>query len=108
MRENTVESVGQQRAGWATGLLTGPEHEVIDQELTAPLEKIGESFPAGGRIETILVADFDPGKRLTFPVDPVPQMNELFLFGEERFAGDQPFLFRYNGVLHIGGLLLLS
>ena len=79
MRENAVEAIGQQRAGRAARLLTRTEHEVINQELTAPIEKIGESFPAGGRIENVFLADFDPGKRLALLIDPVPQMNEFFL-----------------------------
>ena len=78
---------------------------MIDQELTAPIEKIGESFPAGGRIENVLPADFDPGKRLALLIDPVPQMNEFFLFREESFARGEPFLFGYDSVLHIRGLL---
>jgi hypothetical protein len=59
-----VESVRNDRAGGASGLVVGPEHEVIDEELRAPLEKVGQRGFAFSCFELVFLVHPDPGQFL--------------------------------------------
>src|SRR5579863_3248987 len=53
----TIDMVGKERASQASRLPTGTEHEVINDQLAAPVEEIGERLLAIGRVEYILLLD---------------------------------------------------
>ena len=54
------EAVGAQRTVRAPGLVVGMEHEVVDDELTAAGEEVGERLLAVGAIEDVLLVDAFP------------------------------------------------
>ena len=59
-----VEAVGDRRAGRASRLVVGAEHEVIDQELRAAPEQVLERRGALRRCRTVVLVDAHPGQRL--------------------------------------------
>ena len=61
---NAVEAVCDRRAGRTAGRILRPEHEVVDEELRAASEKIGEGRLALVGLETVLLVDLNPGQIL--------------------------------------------
>jgi hypothetical protein len=59
--DRAVEAVGDRRAVRAPGGVVGPEHEVVDEQLRASLEQAGKGRRALVGLETVLLADPDPG-----------------------------------------------
>ena len=53
MDRKTVETVGDHRAGRAAGLVIGPEHEVIDEQLRAPGKQILQRPRARFGVESV-------------------------------------------------------
>src|SRR5262249_50287037 len=104
MNQCTVEMIGQERAAGATRGPIRPEHEVIDDQLTASGEQIGERLFARGCREAIILLDLHPGQRQPFGVDGVAQMCGFFLSQQQRAAGLEPFVARHDSMLHHGGL----
>src|SRR5216684_4306568 len=62
-----VEAVRDRRAGWTPCHVLGPEHEVIDEELGASSEEIGEGCCALVGLEAVLLVDSNPGQLLPPP-----------------------------------------
>jgi len=63
MREmpvRAVKMIGQVRAAFATLLPPRAEHEMIDNELTASVEEIGQRFFPIRSFEQIFLVDLDP------------------------------------------------
>src|SRR5262249_51884868 len=60
VRGEPVEAVGDRRAGRAAGGVIGPEHEVVDEELRAPAEKVRQRGAPFAGLESILLVDPNP------------------------------------------------
>ena len=74
-----VEPVRDRRAGRAPRRIVGPEHEVVDEELRAPPEEIGQrDVPLVG-LESILLVDPDPRQFLTSPRQLVAATGQFLL-----------------------------
>ena len=54
--------VGHERAARATLLPIRSEHEVVDDQLAAPVEEVGERDLALGRVENVILLDLHPGQ----------------------------------------------
>ena len=52
--------VGHERTTRAALLPIRPEHEVVNDQLAASVEKVGERFFAGGRVKDVVLLDFHP------------------------------------------------
>src|SRR6266851_2269073 len=65
--DGAVEAVRDRRAGRTPGRVLGPEHEVIDEELRASPEEIGEGRCALVGLEAVLLVDTNPGQLLPLP-----------------------------------------
>src|SRR3989454_990089 len=74
-----VESVGDRRAGRTPCFVVGPEHEVVDEELRAPSEKVGQRGAPLVRLESVLLVDPDPRQLLPSPRQLVAAPRELLL-----------------------------
>src|SRR5438270_3902155 len=74
-----VEAVGDRRAGRAPGRVVGPEHEVVDEELRAPSEEIGEGRFALVGIEAVLLVNANPGQVLPHPRELVATPRQRLL-----------------------------
>ena len=55
-----VDMIGQERATRATLLPLGTEHEMIDDQFAAAVEKVGEGLFAARPVEHIVLFDLDP------------------------------------------------
>ena len=62
---DAVEPVRDRRAGGASSLEVGPEHEVVDEELRAPSEKVRQRGTPFIGFESVLFVDPNPGQLLT-------------------------------------------
>src|SRR5438445_466012 len=74
-----VEAVGDRRAGRAPGRVVGPEHEVVDEELRAPSEEIGEGCRALVGLEAVLLVNANPGQLLPHPRELVATPRQRLL-----------------------------
>src|SRR5262249_49253685 len=91
MRDRAVKAIGDHRATGTAFIPFRAEHEVVDDELAATTEKIGEGFLAGGRIEDVVLLDLEPRELAALPGDVVAQASQFLFFGEKFFARGHPF-----------------
>ena len=61
VRQRAVKMVGHKRAARASLFPVGMEHEVVDDQLAAPGEEIGQGFPAIWAVEGISLSIFTHG-----------------------------------------------
>lgn len=87
VNEAAAEMIGQVGAAGATLLPCRTEHEVIDDQLAAAGEKVGEGLLAGGAVEYILFFDFFPGQLAALLAQFIAQPGEFFFFAEEPLYG---------------------
>lgn len=90
--------VGHQRAAWAALLPAWPEHEVIDHQLAAPGEEIGQRNPSSGRIEMVVLLHFHPGQSAPFSGEFIEQANGLFFPFQQLFARADPIVLGHDAV----------
>jgi hypothetical protein len=77
--DEAIEAVRDHRARRAPGLVVGPEHEVIDQQLRTPRKEIGErSAPCLG-FKAVRLVDLDPWQRLAAARQLVAAPREFLL-----------------------------
>src|SRR5881394_2390867 len=93
-----VEAVGDRRAGRAPGLVIGPEHEVVDEQLRAALEQLGEARLAAVGVEPIILLDPDPRQRLALLGNRVALVRQRFLRLEQLEPLAKPVLTAGDGV----------
>ena len=68
------------------------EHEVLDDELAAPVEQVGERLLAVRAVEHVVLLDLDPGQRATFGAQLVAQAGEFLFLAQEFLACGKPFV----------------
>src|SRR5437868_10082665 len=88
--DDAVEVVGPERARLAAGLPVGAEHEVVDDELAAAVEQVGEARLAARAGELVVLGDLDPGQVAARGGEPLALVGELLLAGEQLLAGLEP------------------
>jgi hypothetical protein len=59
-----VEAVRDRRACQTAGGVVGPEHEVVDEQLRASAEEVGQRRAALVRVEGVLLVQPDPRQLL--------------------------------------------
>ena len=96
--DGAVEAVGDRRAGRTPRRVVGPEHEVIDEQLRASSEEIGEGRGALVGLEAVLLVDPDPGQLLPLPRQLVAAPRQLLLGLEQLQPGREP-LFACSGLV---------
>jgi hypothetical protein len=87
-----VEIVGRPGAARATLLPLRPEHEVIDDQLAAAVEEVGESLLALRPVEVIGLVDLDPGQLAPLGAQAVAQAREFLLLAQELLACGKPLI----------------
>src|SRR5204863_6847370 len=91
--ERAVEAVAQVgAAGTGTVRVVGPEHDVVGEQLRAPVEELGESLLAVLGVELVLLLDRDPGEIATLALDLLVSLRLLRLELGELVPGRLPFL----------------
>lgn len=86
--------VDEKGAAIAADLFAWSKHEVIDNELFAACEKVGEADVAGfvaDRREGVGLRDFNHGEGAHFLSELHVRAQSCFLLDEEFFAGLEPF-----------------
>src|SRR5260221_9492867 len=99
MLARAVDLVREQRTAGASLVPFGTEHEVIDDELAASVEKVGERHRALGAFEDIVLLDLDPGQRAALFRQAVALARPPLLFGGKRTPRLDPSLLRNNLML---------
>ena len=66
VHQGSLDVVGFERAADAAFVPARPEHEVLDDELAAAVEQIGQRLLALRRVEQIGLVDLDPGQFASF------------------------------------------
>ena len=92
--DGAVEAVGDRRAGQTPRGVLGAEHEVIDEELRAPSEEIGEGCRPFLGVEPVLLVDADPGQLLPPARKLVAAPRQRLLGVEQLQPGSEPLLAR--------------
>ena len=90
---DAIEAVGAQGAMGATRLVVRAEHEMVDDELAAPLEEIGKRLIAVGTLEHVILCNFHPGKAAALFVQLILHLGKLLFLREEFLTRLDP-LFR--------------
>src|SRR5207237_10283203 len=94
----TVEPVGDCRAGRTARRVVGPEHEMIDEELRAPSEEVCQrGIPFIG-LESVILIDANPRQLLTSPRHLVAAPRQLLPRLEQLEPSCQP-LFTCSGLM---------
>src|SRR5207247_111305 len=88
--DGAVEAIRDRRTRRTPRLIVGPEHEVIDEELRAPPEEVGQRGAALVGIELVLLVDPDPRQLLPAPRQLVAAVRQLFLRLEQLEPGSKP------------------
>ena len=63
MRQRAIAVIGKKGTTGASGLPAGTQHEMVDDQLAAAAEQIGQAFLARRSIENLRLFDLDPGQR---------------------------------------------
>jgi hypothetical protein len=109
MREQPLDVIHLEGAPHALTRLSGPHHEVFDEELAATVEQIGQGHLAVRRVEDVRLLDLHPGQRATLGGEPVAEPGELLLSRHQGLARFEPFLARDDsGGVHHAHRALLS
>src|SRR6266542_1077650 len=113
--ERAVNMVGHERAAWTAFLPIRSEHEVVNDQLAASGEQLGERYLAPRRIEVVVLLKLHPRQLAPLGAQLVAQPGEFFLLPQQLLAGRDPFLARRNfGFLgqcvglHVGHNIFLS
>ena len=88
VHDDRIEVVDPERA-MLTGLAplgVRVEHEVVDHELPAPVEEIGQALLTVGPVEDVFLLDALPRQLAPLPAQLVAQPRELLLLGESEGA----------------------
>src|SRR5579883_523425 len=98
VNREAVEAVRNHRAGGAARRPVGSEHEMVDEELRAPAEEVGERGAPAIGLEAVLLLDLDPGQLLPPPRQLVAAPRQLLLRLQQIEPRRQPFLACPGGV----------
>src|SRR5215469_11901370 len=96
--DGAVEAVRDRRAGRTPCRVLGPEHEVVDEQLRASPEQIGEGRRALIGLEAVLLVDAEPGQLLPPPRQLVAAPRQRLL-GLEQLQPRRKPLFTCSGLV---------
>src|SRR5690349_7476092 len=100
MDQGASDMVALERAADAALLLSRRQHEMLDDQLAAAVEQIGQGRLSGRRVERVGLVDLDPRQRAPLGAQAVAQSRHLLFLGEERGAGLEPFVAGYDAMFH--------
>ena len=96
---DAIEVVGPERAARTTFGPLRPEHEVVDEQLAAPLEQLGQRTGSVFGVEPVVLVDAHPGEGSPLAAQFVAPARELLLRLEKVQPRTEPFLPRGDGGL---------
>src|SRR5215469_13643195 len=98
VHERSVDGVGYHRTARTAFRPLRAEHEVINHELRAAGEELGQRYSALGPVEYVILFDFDPGQFAPVAAELVAEPSKHFLFFQQRSARLKPFFVRNYGM----------
>src|SRR5262249_4949269 len=96
---DAVEAVRPEGTTGASLAPVGTEHKVVNDELAASREKVGEAHLSLRPVEDVVLLDFFPRERAALPGEIVPELREFLLFGEKRPPRCHPLVVRDDGMV---------
>src|SRR6266536_5475789 len=109
VREQAVDAVGHRRTGRAAGLVAGAEHEVVDEQLRAPVEELAKWLLAVVRVEAVLLLHPHPGQLASKLGELVAEPGVLLLADEQPLTCGEPLVTCSDSAIsHLLSHLLLS
>jgi hypothetical protein len=91
-----VDVVGLERTAGAARFPIGVKHQMMDDELTASIEQVGERHLALGRVEDIVLLDLDPGQGAPLGAQAVARPHVLLLLDQKRLTRSEPLVLRHD------------
>src|SRR6188768_3820322 len=101
MNHGAVEMIGEERAARAALHPAGAEHEMIDHQLAPAAEQVCERFFSVWAVKDVLFLYRRPGQLTARGAQGVARLGEFLFLREQGFACFEPFVLRYDLVLHI-------
>src|SRR5262245_26542044 len=98
MRDCAVEVIGYERAARAAFMPIRPEHEMVNDQLTAARKEVSQRDPAVRGIENIFFVNSLPGQLPPLGGQLVVEPSELFFLHQKGPASFDPFRIRYDVV----------
>src|SRR5437870_9401096 len=95
MREvqvGAVDMIGQERAARALLVPLRTEHEVIDDQMAAPVEEVGERLLAVRPRQHVGLFDLDPGQLAALSAQFIAQPGEFLLLDQVLLSRSEPLL----------------
>ena len=105
MREHAVDGVGDRRVDRVTGLVARAEHEVVDEQLGAPVEQLAERLLTVVSVEAVVLLHSHPRQLASLPRELVAESRVFLLAGKELLTCSEPLLAGSNLVISHCGLL---
>src|SRR5262249_33620934 len=84
--------VNQIRAARAAIVPGGIEHEMVDNQLAAPVEQVEQTRLAIWPFEGVFLLDLDHRQPASFSIELVPRTGGFLFFAEQLRASSEPFL----------------
>src|SRR5919106_6620469 len=106
MGQDRVDGICARRTHRTAGDVARAEHEVIDEELGATVEKLGQGTGAVVGVEAVLLVDRDPRKLAALSRELVAHSGVLLLPLQELVASRLPFLAGADPVIRHWRLLV--
>jgi hypothetical protein len=100
MHDHAVQVIGPERTADAAFLPSRSEHEMLDDQLTAPGKQVAERLLAGRAVEGVRLLDLHPRQPATELAQLVVPARVFFLLLEQFHSGSQPFGRRDDGGGH--------
>jgi hypothetical protein len=92
VREHAVDGFGNRRVDREDGLVARAEHEVVDEQLGALVEKLDERLLTLIRVEAILLLHSHPRQLASKLGEVVAEPGVLFFAGEQLLACGEPLV----------------
>ena len=93
---HSIELIGNVRAAWTARRPAGTKHEVINNELTAPVKQICERLFAARPVEHIVLLNLLPRQFPPLLAQFIAQPGKFFFFREKLLAGFNPLAVRHH------------
>ena len=108
VRQEAVEAIGDRGVDWVLRLVARAEHEVVDQELGAAVEELGQGPGSVVGVEAIVLVDLGPGQLAALAGQLVAHPGVLLLALQQFLASGLPLGTADNLVTSHRGLSPLS
>src|SRR6266536_560569 len=83
MDEDAIDVIELERAPDAALAPVRAEHEMLDDQLAAPAEQVGQRLRAARPVEGVILFDLYPGQCPPLGAEPIAQPGELLFLAQE-------------------------